>query len=195
MPVPYQTWGYIVAAAMTLAPALPATAGPIADKAAQAEALLDKGDAAGALDLLGEATAIAWQAAPLIIRKALFVEESSGYGIYVERPTPAIYKPGEKIRAYVEPLGFGYGRNAVGGKEIGFDVDFRLIDPDGKELFSRDNFVEVGSPVRYDNREFNLSIAVDLSGLPQGDYIAHFLLRDQNSDKSAGFELPFSVRE
>ncbi len=170
-----------------------AAAGPLVEKATEAERLLDGGDATAALDLLNEATEIVWDAAPLTVRKALYIEDSSGYGLYIERPVPAIFGPGEKILVYVEPVGYGYGRGEAGSLSISFDVDFTLADPDGNALFSKDNFLEIGSQVRYRNREFFLKMTVNLTGLGPGDYVAKFRLRDQNSDKSAEFQLPFSV--
>ena len=173
-----------------------AGAGPIAEKATEAERLLDGGDAAAALDRLNEAMEIAWDAAPLIVRKALYLEQkASGFGIYVERSAPATFRPGEKLFVYVEPVGYGYGRDAVGSRLVGFNVDFTLTDPDGKVLFSKDDFLQVGSPVRYKNREFFLNLTVNLTGLGPGNYVSKFRLRDQNSEKSAAFELPFSLAE
>lgn len=172
-----------------------AGAGPIADKAKEAETLLEAGDAEAALDRLREAVEIAWDASPLIVRKVLFVQRATGYGLYVERTEASTFKPGEKLLIYVEPAGYGYGRSAVGGLTIGFDVDFVLKDAAGKSLFSKDDFLAIGSPVRYRNREFYLNMTVNLTGLKPGDYVSEFRLRDQNSDKMAEFELPFSVVE
>ncbi len=172
-----------------------AWAGPIVEKATEAEGLLEAGNAPAALDRLQEAMEIAWDASPLIVRKALFVESSSGYGLYVERSAASTFKPGEKLLVYVEPAGYGYGRSAVGGLTIGFDVDFELKDLNGKTLFSKDEFLAIGSPVRYRNREFYLNMTVNLTGLKPGNYVSEFRLRDQNSDKTADFQLRFSVAE
>ncbi len=168
-------------------------AGPIADKARQAEELLDQGRPNAALQNLEDAVDLAWTAMPLILRKTIFVQEpANGYGLYVPK-TEANFSAGEKLRIYVEPVGYGYGQTGAGSLSIGFDVDFTLTDPTGKVLYSKDDFVEIGSVVRYRNREFFLNMSVSLTGVPGGEYRADFRLRDQNSDKSATFSLPFAI--
>ncbi|MFK7838640.1 MAG: hypothetical protein AB8B60_20745 [Sulfitobacter sp.] len=170
-------------------------AGPITDFASEAEQLLEDGDAAAALERLSKATELVWNASPLIVQKALFAESATGYGLYVEREAGSTFKQGEKLLIYVEPVGYGYGRNGVGNLAVGFDVDFILTDTDNKTMFSKEDFAKVSSPLRYKNREFFLNLTVNLTGFPAGDYISNFRLRDQNSDKSATFKLPFTVNE
>jgi hypothetical protein len=169
-------------------------AGPIADDAQEAERLLQQGDPVGAVTALDKAMGEVWAASPLVFRKVLFVEDSDGFGIYRPRESD-IFKPGEPLVIYAEPIGFGYGKHSIGGNEIGLTSDFILTDTDGKELYSKDDFLAVTLPVRYHNREFQMQLTVNLTGLPAGKYIAKFHVRDQHSDKSGDFELPFELAE
>lgn len=170
-----------------------AIAGEITDAGAKAEQLLSDGDPIAAVEAIDGAMEAIWEASPLVFRKALLVESGGGFGIYVERQdTP--YKPDEAIIAYAEPVGFAYGRNSIGGTEISLIVDFTLEDTAGKSLFNKDDFVTVTLPVRYHNREFQMTVTVNLTGLGEGDYVAKFHIRDKHSDKAGDFALPFKVR-
>jgi len=170
----------------------PALAGPIADAGKKAETLLEQGDSVGAAQALDAAMEEIWRRSPLVFRKALFVNDSSGFGIYEERGSN-VFRVGEPLVVYVEPLGFGYGARGEGGLEIALTADFVLTDANGSELFAKADFLKIALPVRYRNREFQMKLTVNLTGLPEGEYIARFHVRDQHSDKSGDFELPFLI--
>ncbi len=180
----------LLLAASFLSP-LPVWAGPVVDHAAQAEAAMAS-DPVAALGHLDAAIEEVWKASPLMFRKVLFVESAGGYGIYAERPN-AIFKPDEPIMIYGEPVGFGYGKTALGGLEINLVMDFVLANEAGEELFTKGDFISYQLPVRYHNREFNTATTLNLTGLQPGKYIAKFKMRDKHSDKSGAFELPFEV--
>ncbi|MFZ2100116.1 MAG: hypothetical protein WAU86_06080 [Oricola sp.] len=171
-----------------------AHAGPIADNAAKAEQLLEQGDSIGAAEALDAAMEEIWTQSPLVFRKVLFVEDSDGFGIYRQRENN-IFKPGEPLVIYVEPIGFGYGKHSIGGNEISLSSDFDLLDSDGNSLFAKEDFLTVNLPVRYHNREFQMNLTVNLSGLTAGKYTAKFRVHDVNSPKTGDFELPFEVVE
>ena len=171
-----------------------AAAGVISDKAGEAEKLLEAGDHVAALEALDAAADAIWTAMPLTIRKAVLVDSSSGYGIYAPREEKP-YAQEEDILIYVEPLGFAYGRDSLGGLQIAFDTDMSLVDEDGEEVLVREDFLSTETPVRYRNREFNLSLTLNLTGAPAGVYTAIFLLKDRHSDKTAEFSVPFEIGE
>ena len=170
---------------------IPAHAGPVADLGQKAEAIMAS-DPLAALESLDQAVDQVWSASPLLMRKALFVNSASGYGIYDEREN-AVFKVGEPLLVYGEPVGFAYGKNGLGGLEISLVVDFVLVGEDGAELISRDDFAAFVLPVRYRNREFQITLTLNLTGLPAGKYVGKFKLRDKYSDKTNMFELPFEV--
>lgn len=170
------------------------SAGPVAELAGEAERLAEGGDPLRALEELDRAVEHVWSRMPLTIRKALLVDSASGYGIYAPREDP-VYRPGEVIQIYAEPVGFAYGRNPLGGLQISFDIDLVLRDGSGEEVLAREDFISVETPVRYRNREFQLTLSLNLTGAPTGKYAASFLARDRHSDKSAPIELTFEIAE
>src|SRR5438045_3874313 len=49
-----------------------------------------------------------WEKMPLSVRRAVFEKQrAEGFGMYQERPSN-VFKPGEKLIAYVEPVGYGW---------------------------------------------------------------------------------------
>jgi len=170
-----------------------AFAGPVADHGQRAEELAGT-DPLAALAELDKAVEAVWSASPLLVKKAVLVDSADGYGIYAERDGQT-YKPGEPIRIYIEPVGFAYGRNSVGGSEIAIAVDFKLLDKGGEELLAKEDFAQFVTPVRYRNREFQMSLTANLSGLPEGDFVGRFRLRDKHSDKAADFDIDFTIAE
>lgn len=170
-----------------------ALAGSVADAGAKAEKLVQANDHAAAIAVLDEAIAGILKEAPMAIAKALFVDKATGYGAYIERAA-AVFKPGEPIIIYVEPTAFTFGKNDLGAKEFSLTTDFVLRDDKGETLFAKDDFVSVVQPVRYDNREVHFTLTIDLTGLPEGNFIGKFRVRDRHSAKSAMFDLPFAVK-
>src|SRR3712207_5810455 len=59
-----------------------ALAGPVVDAAQRSESLLAEGKPVEALAALDQAVDAAWEASPLVFRKAMLVEESSGFARY-----------------------------------------------------------------------------------------------------------------
>ncbi|QDZ01695.1 hypothetical protein FQ775_15690 [Nitratireductor mangrovi] len=169
-----------------------AAAGSIADKGAEAEKQFAAGQPIAAIETLDSAVAKIWDTMPLTVRRAVLVESVSGYGIYAPRDKPA-FGPGEAIVIYVEPIGFAYGKDSLGAGQIAFDIDLAIEDEAGTQVLQRENFVSVETPVRYRNREFHLTVNLNLSGAPTGKYVGRFLLKDRHSDKTAEFDVPFEI--
>ena len=115
--------------------ALPAYAGPIADKAAEIEALIAAEDTAGAALAASDLYGQVWDAAPEISfgNVVLVADTAGGYGIYNPRPD-AKYKAGEPVILYAEPHGYGFGAPGEGLYSIGFDVDLKVLSEAGDVL-------------------------------------------------------------
>ena len=148
---------------------LPAQAGDIADKAAEAESLLSAGDDAGALSAAREAFGKAWEATTglAIGETVLIAEPASGYGIYNPRPDDT-FKIGEPVLIYAEPMGFGYGSPGEGLYSIGFFIDLKVMTEAGEVLGDLQNLTELDLTSRYPNREFQANLTYNLEGVPPG---------------------------
>ena len=169
-------------------------AGSIAEKGAEAENQVAAGDPAAAIETLDAAIAEIWDAMPLTVRKAVPVDSATGYGVYAEREN-TVYKTGEKVLVYVEPIGFTYGRGPLGDRLISLGVDLAILDADGDQVFGKEDLMRLELPVRYRNREFFLTLNINLETPPPGKYTGRFLLKDNHSDKTAEFEIPFEVTD
>ena len=183
----------ILAALMVLAISVPAAfAGEITDRAAEAEKALQAGDGAGALEKFRGAEEALWQAMPLAVQNVKQVDSAGGFGIYTERANH-IYKPGEKVVLYMEPVGYGYGSDGLGNSQIALSVDLTVLSDSGEALgtFEKIGSVQVAS--RSHNRELFFKLDLSLDGLPPGKYKCNFLMHDQNSTKTAPFSTDIEI--
>jgi hypothetical protein len=138
------------------------------------------------------ALAAAWEATPLTFRRALFV---SGEGAEFGRYTPhegAVFAPGEPIRVYAEPVGFGWSEGP-GGYHAGFAIDMIIRRPDGVALLEKPDFMQAGLDGPTRNRDFMLLMTLELSGAEPGDYRLDYTVRDEASGEAALISLPFSI--
>lgn len=183
----------IMAVLMALALSTPtAFAGEISDRAAEAEKALQAGDGAGALEKFRSAEDALWQAMPLGVQNVKQVDTAGGFGIYSERANH-IYKPGEKVVLYMEPVGYGYGSDGLGNSQIALAVDLTVLSESGEPLgtFKKIGSVQVAS--RSHNRELFFKLDLSLDGLPPGKYRCDFLMHDQNSNKTAPFTTDIEI--
>lgn len=163
------------------------------EKLQKAEDLLAAGQPLAAYEALDETVAAFWKRSPMFVRKALFVREVSGYGLYKEH-APS-FKPDEAQVVYLEPVGFGYSQQADGSSRADWSVDYSLENKSGAVLIRENDFFDPGLTLGRNNREVHLILTVNVTGLKAGSYLSHFTLKDKHSDKVARFELPFNVTE
>jgi hypothetical protein len=150
---------------------------------AQTVADIDKADAA---------VVAAWEKTPLTIRKVLFVAAPpEGFGMYQPRPNN-VFKKGEPLIAYIEPVGFGWKELDEGRYTLGFRVSYKIYLADGKVGIAKDDFVTIQKQSYDRNREFNLVLTSNLDA-PPGDYVLEYTLHDVTGDKSTTFKLPFKI--
>lgn len=169
-----------------------AAAGSIASKGVEAEKHVESGNPLAAIESLDSAIAEIWDAMPLTIRKAVKIDSATGYGVYAEREEP-LYRNGEQVLVYVEPVGFAYGRGPLGERMISLGVDLAILDAGGEKVFGKEDLMRLELPVRYRNREFFLTLNINLETAPPGEYTGRFLLKDKHSDKTAEFDIPFEI--
>lgn len=168
-----------------------AAAGPVADAAARAEALQAEGKTVEALEALDEAADAIWVESPLAFRKVLLVDSSDGYGVYSER-ADAVFRADDKMMIYVEPVGYGYGATG-GAASIDLNVDLSIENATGQVLGESKDVFKFSAETWPNRREFGMTLSFGAPYYRPGDYKAIFNVRDQNSDKTGTFEVPFTI--
>jgi hypothetical protein len=174
-----------------LAAALPlvASAGPVADKAAEIEGMQAAGDAEGAMNGARDLLAEVWTASEgLIIAEALLIAEPAvGYGIYNPRPDNKL-KLGAPFLIYVEPVGLAFAEPGDGLFASGFYVDLKVINAAGDVLGELQNLTEQNQVSRHKIHEYQANLTLTIGGIPPGPYVLQTTLRDKNSAKIGSFE-------
>ena len=173
-----------------------AQAGPIADQAAEIEALLAAEDFAGAglaADVLYQSV---WDATTEIsFRQVQLVSEpASGFGIYNPR-ADAKFKAGEPVIIYAEPYGYGFGTPADGLNSINFDVDLKVLSESGEVLGEMPGLAALELQSRVKNHEFQANLTYNLNCITPGSYVLQTTMRDKNSAKSGSFETAIEIVE
>ena len=171
----------------------PAAAGPIVDAAARAEALQAEGKTIEALDALNEAEAALWEASPIAFRNVTLVDSFEGYGEY-EKSADAAFEPDEKATVYVEPVGFGYG-GSTEQPSVDFSFDFAIENTTGQIIAEGRDAFTFSNEVRPNRRDVGIGLTFTVPYVRPGEYKAVFTVRDQNSEKTSAFEVPFTVTE
>ncbi|PDT75778.1 hypothetical protein [Sinorhizobium sp. BJ1] len=171
-----------------------AEAGPLSDAAAKAEKQASSGDAAGARETLRDALSAFSQTLPFTIGKAIFVTaEPAGYAMY-EPKQDSVFKAGETIVSYVEPVGLTWKEASAKGKlETRFTVDLDIVNPKGEVLATRKAFGDFTFTGYLRNQEIYATLTVDVTGAPAGDYVLRFRFNDINSGKNATVDQPFKI--
>jgi hypothetical protein len=170
-----------------------AFAGPVADKAAEAESLLSAGDAAGALDAFDAAADAFFAASPLQFRVALFADGVIGYGQYQPRPE-APFHSAETVTIYLEPVGYGFVADGDRQK-VSFTTGLEIRTPGGLILARTDDFGRLEWAGRAKDRSIHTEVSVTLPELKAGAYELRLTLTDAATDKSATATLPFTIVE
>lgn len=184
----------VLTAVSMLSAGLLAKAGPLVEAATKAEQLATSGDAAKARDLLRQAVGDFSQTLPFSIGKAVFItKEPAGYAMY-EPKDGTVFKTGEAIVSYVEPVGLTWKDAAAKDKlETHFTVDFDILNPAGKILAGQKAFGDFTFTGYLKNQEIYSTLTIDVSGAPAGDYVLRFHFNDINSGKTATIDQPFKI--
>ena len=115
-----------------------------------------------------------------------FVNSTEGYGIYQEHKSN-IFKPGEDIILYVEPVGFSHVPVNINNTKlylINLTASIILSDTQGNILFGREN-IPISSIVSHtQNTEMFARLRVGQSSpFPPGGYVITYILTDVPSGK------------
>lgn len=134
-----------------------------------------------------------WEKTPFSVRKTLFVtERPSGYGEYTERSSH-IFKPGEPLIVYVEPVAYGWKDDGNGVFDFGVSVDLLVKRKDGNIVAGKEGFLRMLQHSHARNKELMLTLNLNLNGAPAGDYTLEYKLHDLVTEKAATVELPFTI--
>ena len=180
----------VAATGIVLCLATAAAAGDVADKAAEAEALLQSGEAGAAFEALSAAVDSFWASAPLTIKQAYFVTGEDG-AKFSPRPDGP-FRSGETARVHLEPLGYGFRENS-GIFRIALTTSIEIRTPGGLILAKTEDFGRLEWAGRAKSRTFNGRVGIDLPDLKAGDYELLVTVSDEATQKSASVTLPFSV--
>ena len=174
--------------------AVAASAEELTDLAKQAESEVKDGKNLDAYETTRKATLKVWNSGPLLFRKALFVSgRPGGFGVYDPRPDN-VFKPGEKLVIYVEPVGFTW-QPKDGLNHAQLVVDLALKDGEGNVVAQQQGFGNFSFDSREQNMETMTAVTIDFGDAPAGKYTAELTFHDTVGDKSASFELPFEIKE
>lgn len=170
-----------------------AKAQSVSELAKRAKAQARSGKDLAAYNTMRKATLKIWNAGPLLFREALFVKTApEGYGIYDPRPDN-VFKPGEKLFIYVEPVGFTWKlKNGLNRAKLVSDLV--LKDADGTVLGEQEGFGTFKFDSRDENMEVMTALTIDFTEAPEGKYVAELKFSDKLGKKSASFELPFEIK-
>lgn len=174
----------------------PALAGPLVDAATAAEERLAAGDFPGAMEAGRAVFDQIWEASPgLTFGQALLVaENATGFGVFNPRENN-VFKQGEPILIYCEPMGFGYGEPGAGLFSVNFIIDLQVLDGSGNELANAPGATEYNMTSRHRNREVQANITYRLDGIPVGRYTLITTLRDKNSARTGAFQTAIEITE
>ncbi len=144
------------------------------------------------LNAARDAYAAAWKVSPLSLENAVFVTRPADLIGDIAAREDALFAPGEAIRIYAQPLGYGY-LETENGVEFGVDLDLELLSEAGKLLVEQEGFQSIRLASSVEVREMYLNIEIDLDGLGPGAYQLRIRANDIASDETAETTLPFEV--
>lgn len=183
--------GIAVAGALLFAVSGAAGAGEVADKAGEAETLLQAGKAAEGHAALDQALDAYWKAAPLTLKNARFVDEAKGFGEYTDHAGSS-FAPSSTLQVYVEPQGFGWV-DVDGGYKIAFDSNVEIRNAGGQILTRSAAPARLERISRNRSREFQITVGFQLPDLKPGQYMLVLTVTDQATGHAAPVELPFTI--
>jgi hypothetical protein len=146
------------------------------------------------LDAFERATAELWLRLPFGARRNLLVSrKAEAFGDYEARPS-SVFKPGEALITYVEPVGYGWVPVGTDLHRLGVTVDFEITTPAGKVLGGQNGFLDYGLTSHARVLELFINLTLTLDEIAQGDYVLVFTLHDKASGRSARVPQPFTIK-
>jgi hypothetical protein len=131
---------------------------------------------------------------PLGFRRSVFVaEKAPGFGMMKPR-ADNVFRPGEVILIYAEPVGFGW-RKTDGVYNSVMTADFEIQTPEGKILGGQKKFGRFALSGQDRNTEYMVHLTYNVSGLSEGEYVVSTVLHDEVSGKISTLNMNFVIRK
>jgi photosystem II reaction center protein PsbP len=141
---------------------------------------------------------VAWNQTTLHSTFDTFIEQGSatGYGVYVQHPS--VFKPGDSIVLYVEPVGFAHKPliDNMGNTlyQINFTADIIISDNQGRQLAALKDIPAGSINSHHKNTEMFLTVKLDQkTPFPIGDYKITYIVKDASSGKSFQIVKPIKI--
>ncbi|MGG6896819.1 MULTISPECIES: hypothetical protein [Rhizobium] len=140
-----------------------------------------------------KATVEAWSKVPFSQQNVVFVSQTSdGYGVYKERDSK-VFKPGEPIITYGEPIGYGWKQLPGNLYEMHLIADLDIVDAGGEVLWGKQGYMDTRLQSHKQNMEFKFDMTLTVDGLSAGKYKLHYTLHDMTSGKTSSFDEDFEI--
>lgn len=157
---------------------------------------------------------LAWNNTAFSSQFDVFIAEGtlSGYGVYREHIPANVFRPGETMVLYAEPVGFGHqpimdnisstqddGDNSTTSRTlylINMTVDILIYDSSGTELETLENLPGASLISHRQITEFPLEVTLSQEApFPVGDYIITYLVHDQVTGQSFQIDRRITIDE
>lgn len=162
----------------------------------------ESGNQLGQLENLRQEYLSVWNNTAFSSQFDVFIAEGTdgGYGVYREHVPANVFRPGETIVLYMEPVGFGHQSITATSTDdiainnasvsmplylIDMTVDIIISDATGTQLQALEDLPAASSISHRQNTEFPLVVTLTQSEpFPVGDYIVTYVVHDQVTGQS-----------
>jgi hypothetical protein len=131
--------------------------------------------------------------APIAVAPFLAVQKPAEYFGGYEPRKDLTYRKGEKMFFYAEPKNLIFPKNGQGIYTPAFDVDLEVSGPGGQSM-KQPKFASFKLDSRSRIQDLFLNLDIALNQAPPGKYNVKFIIRDQNSKKTAAFAQDVTIK-
>ncbi len=158
----------------------------------EAQSFLKQNRQIQALDAMRKAVEEVWNHIAFQAEKNVLVKDkAASYGQYEPRPSN-VYKIGEIIRFYLEPVGFTQKR-VEDHYVIALEADFTVAKEDGTIIGGKDHFWRFETKGRNFTDAFFVNLDYTFKGLDPGTYEIKTVFRDLGSNKTFTVSTPVRI--
>jgi hypothetical protein len=173
----------------------------------------ESGNQIGQLEAVRQEYLSLWNSTAFSSQFDVFIAEGTdgGYGIYREHIPANVFRPGETIVLYLEPVGFGHQAiTATSTDDVGINdpsvsmplyliemtVDIIISDAAGTQLQALEDLPGARFISHRENTEFPLVVTLTQSEpFPVGDYILSYIIYDQVTGQSFQIDRKITIDE